>query len=89
LALLTDPLGVGANWLATGGVTPWAWPIQPTLVAVVQAGAIVLGHVLGVVVAHERAIRILPRRAAVIGQVPLMVLMIGYTVGGLSLLFSG
>ena len=48
-----------------------------------------LGHVLGVVVAHERAVRILPHRAAVVGQVPLMVLMIGYTVGGLSLLFSG
>ena len=89
LALLSDPLGTGANWLGTGGVAPWAWLIQPTLVAVVQAGAIVIGHVLGVVVAHERAIRILPHRAAVVGQVPLMVLMVAYTVGGLSLLFSG
>jgi len=89
LALLSDPLGTGANWLGTAGVAPWSWPIQPTLVAVVQAGSIVLGHVLGVVVAHERAIRILPHRAAVVGQVPLMVLMILYTVGGLSLLFSG
>ncbi|HEU4330484.1 MAG TPA: hypothetical protein VFR40_05155 [Lapillicoccus sp.] len=89
LALLSDPLGTGANWLGTAGVTPWAWLIQPTLVAVVQAASIVLGHVLGVVVAHERAIRILPHRAAVVGQVPLMVLMILYTVGGLSLLFSG
>ena len=89
LALLSDPLGLGANWLGTGGVTAWGWPIHPTLVAVVQAGAIVVGHVLGVVVAHERAVRILPHRAAVVGQIPLMVLMIGYTVGGLSLLFSG
>ena len=89
LALLSDPLGIGANWLGTRGVTPWAWPIQPTLVAVVQAGAIVLGHVLGVFVAHERAIRILPHHAAVVGQVPLMALMILYTIGGLSLLFSG
>jgi hypothetical protein len=89
LALLSDPVGVGANWLGTGGIVPWGGPIQPTLVAVVQAGAIVVGHVLGVVVAHERAIRLLPQRAAVVGQVPLMVLMIGYTVGGLSLLFSG
>jgi hypothetical protein len=89
LALLSDPLGIGASWLGTRGVTPWAWPIQPTLVAVVQAGAIVLGHSLGVFVAHERAIRILPHRAAVVGQVPLMALMILYTIGGLSLLFSG
>ena len=42
-----------------------------------------------VAVAHERAVRILPHRAAVVGQIPLMVLMIGYTVGGLSLLFTG
>jgi len=89
LALLSDPLGTGADWLGTGGVTPWGGLIQPTLVAVVQAGAIVLGHVLGVVVAHERAVRILPRRAAVVGQIPVMVLMVVYTVGGLSLLFSG
>jgi len=88
IALLSDPLGIGANWWGTGGVTPWIWPIQPTLVAVIQAGAIVVGHVLGVIVAHERAIRILPHRAAVVGQVPLMILMIGYTVGGLSLLFT-
>ena len=89
LALLSDPLGTGGNWLGTAGVTPWGALIQPTLVAVVQAGAIVLGHVLGVVVAHERAVRILPRRSAVVGQVPVMVLMVAYTVGGLSLLFSG
>lgn len=88
LALLSDPLGTGADWLGTAGISGWAGLIQPTLVAVVQAGAIVLGHVLGVVVAHERAVRILPRRAAVLGQVPVMVLMVGYTVGGLSLLFS-
>ncbi len=88
LGLLSDPLGTGADWLGTAGTNGWDGLIQPTLVAVVQAGAIVIGHVLGVVVAHERAVRILPRRAAVIGQVPVMVLMVGYTVGGLSLLFS-
>lgn len=88
LALLSDPLGRGADWLGTAGVTPWNALIHPTLVAVIQAGAIVVGHVLGVVVAHERAVRMLPRRAAVVGQVPVMVLMLAYTVGGLSLLFS-
>lgn len=89
LALLSDPLGTGADWLGTAGVTPSGALIQPTLVAVVQAGAIVVGHVLGVVVAHDRAVRILPRRSAVVGQLPVMVLMVAYTVSGLSLLFSG
>ena len=90
LALLSDPLGTGADWLGTGGVTPWAVArSSPTLVAVVQAGSSSSATCSACVVAHERAIRILPHRAAVVGQVPLMVLMIGYTVGGLSLLFSG
>ena len=88
LALLSDPLGRGSDWLGTAGVTPGDALIQPTLVAVVQAGAIVVGHVLGIVVAHERALTVLPRRAAVVGQVPVMVLMVAYTVTGLSLLFS-
>ena len=56
--------------------------------ATIQAVSIVLGHLLGVFAAHERAITVLPRRAAVVGQMPLMVVMIGYTVGGLTLLFT-
>nr|WP_238338393.1 hypothetical protein [Pedococcus badiiscoriae] len=88
LAKMSDPLGTGANWLGTGGVTPSASLIAPGLVATIQVVAIITGHVLGVVAAHERAITLFPRRAAVLGQVPLLVLMVGYTVGGLTLLFS-
>lgn len=88
LAQFSDPLGTGANWLGTAGLTPAAWLIAPSLVATIQVVAIVTGHVLGVVLAHERALTLFPRRAAVAGQVPLLVLMVGYTVGGLTLLFS-
>lgn len=88
LALFSDPLGTGANWLGTRSVAPPDWVIAPGLVATIQVVAIITGHVLGVVVAHERALTLFPRRAAVVGQVPLLVLMVGYTVGGLTLLFS-
>jgi hypothetical protein len=88
LAKMSDPLGTGANWLGTAGVAPWAALIAPGLVAGIQVVAIITGHVLGVVAAHERAVSLFPRRAAVLGQVPLLVLMVGYTVGGLTLLFS-
>ncbi|MEO7060933.1 MAG: hypothetical protein ABI083_14525 [Lapillicoccus sp.] len=88
LALLSDPLGTGADLLGTADLVPGQALIAPTLVATIQAGAIVLGHVLGIVVAHERAVRLFDRSAAVVGQVPLMVLMVLYTVGGLSLLFA-
>ena len=64
-----------------------ACPARP-LVAGVQVVAVVIGHVLGVVLAHDRAVRLLAARVRVVGQLPLLVLMVGYTVGGLTLLFS-
>jgi hypothetical protein len=88
LAKMSDPLGTGANWLGTASITPSAALIAPGLVATIQVVAIITGHVLGVILAHERAISLFPRRAAVLGQVPLLVLMVLYTVGGLTLLFS-
>jgi hypothetical protein len=44
--------------------------------------------VIGVLVAHELALRVLPVRRRLTGQVPLLLVMIGYTCGGLLLLFS-
>ncbi len=88
LARMSDPLGTGADWLGTAGLQPNPAFIAAGFVATVQVVAIVTGHVLGVVLAHERAITIFPRRAAVLGQGPLLVLMVLYTVGGLTLLFS-
>ena len=86
--LLSDPLGTGADWLGTADLVPAAGLIEPTLVATIQAVSIVVGHLLGVLAAHERAITVLPHRAAVIGQVPLMVVMIFYTLAGLTILFT-
>lgn len=85
---LSDPLGTGADWLGTAdrGVDPAL--ADPALVSVIQVVAVVTGHVLGVVLAHDRAVRMLPRERAISGQVPLLVLMVGYTVGGLWLLFA-
>lgn len=88
LVKMSDPLGTGANLLGTAGLTPPSALIAPSLVAGIQVVAIVTGHVLGVVLAHERAISLFPRRAAVVGQLPLLAVMVVYTVGGLSLLFS-
>jgi hypothetical protein len=85
---LSDPLGTGANWLGTGNRAVAVGWVGATAVATVQVCAIVLGHVLGVVLAHDRAVRLLPRSRAVVGQIPMMVLMVGYTVGGLLILFA-
>ena len=88
LAKMSDPLGTGADLLGTAGLKPPAELIAPGFVAGVQVVAIITGHVLGVVLAHERAITLFPRRAAVVGQLPLLAVMVVYTVGGLTLLFS-
>lgn len=85
---LSDPLGDGSNWLGTGNRAIDPRLADPTLVSVLQVAAVVVGHVLGVVLAHDRAVRLLPRRHALVGQLPMLVLMIAYTVGGLSLLFA-
>ena len=61
--------------------------VSTRTIAVVQVSAIVLAHVVGVVLAHDRAVRETPRRSTV-GQVPLVAVMVAFTVGGLSLLLS-
>jgi hypothetical protein len=85
---LSDPLGNGSNWLGTGGRGIDSRLADPTLVATLQVCSVVVGHILGVVLAHDRAVSLLPRRNAVLGQLPMLVAMVAYTVGGLTLLFA-
>jgi type IV secretory pathway VirB2 component (pilin) len=89
LILLSDPLGTGADLLGTAdhGVSYTA--LTPGTIATVQVLAVVIGHVLGVVSAHDRAVQLFPRRQALAGQLPLLLVMVGYTLGGLTLLFAG
>lgn len=74
--------------LGTDNPVPPEPLLGPGGVATLQVAAIVLGHVLGVVAAHDRSVRLFPPGRAVAGQLPLLVLMITYTIGGLSLLIA-
>ena len=47
-----------------------------------------LGHVVGVIAAHDRALTVLPAKHRITGQLPLLVAMVAFTVGGLYLLFA-
>jgi hypothetical protein len=89
LVRLSDPLSRGWNVFGTAdlGVSNTLLT-HPTAIASFQVVAVVTGHVLGVISAHDRAVRVLPASAAVRGQLPLLVVMIVYTVGGLLLLFA-
>ncbi len=86
---LSDPLVNGADLLGTGGDgISYAW-VQPSLVAGIQVASIVAGHVVGVVLAHDRSVALFKRRRAVVGQLPVVGVMVAFTVTGLVLLFSG
>ncbi len=89
LQLLGDPLSRG--WTLTSfldGINKFAIYQHPTALAVTKVVAIVTGHVLGIIAAHDRAVRLLPKRHVVVGQLPMLVLMVAYTLTGLFLLFS-
>lgn len=86
---LSDPFSNGSNYLGTADLEVNYWlGYHPTLLANIKVLAVVIGHVLGVIAAHDRAIRILPKRHQLTGQLPLLVAMIAFTVGGLYLLFA-
>jgi hypothetical protein len=86
---LSDPMGTGANLLGTADwqVSYWLSNNQ-TFLAYTKVVSIVGGHVLGVVAAHDRALAVLPPRHRLVGQLPLLLVMVGYTVGGLYLLLT-
>ncbi|MFJ7156867.1 hypothetical protein ACIQUQ_18210 [Streptomyces sp. NPDC101118] len=74
--------------LGTDNALPPAPPLGPGGLAALQVTAVVTGHVLGVVAAHDRSVRLFPPARAVAGQLPLLALMITYTTGGLTLLLA-
>ncbi|MFN8224709.1 MAG: hypothetical protein U0R50_15855 [Gaiellales bacterium] len=87
IPLLSDPFGQGRDLLGTAGFKPNLVPFSPTTIWYVQASALVTGHVIGLAVAHDRAVAIFAeRRVALRSQLPMLALMLLYTVGGLWIL---
>jgi hypothetical protein len=85
----SDPLGNGSDWLGTADWSVNYWlSYHPTFLANLKVVAVVLGHVLGVIAAHDRAVKVLPKRHQLTGQLPLLFAMVAFTVGGLYLLFA-
>lgn len=93
LATATDPLASGADWLSLGQfyVTTSFLNVRESVELIwrVQSGAIIVGHILAVCIAHRIALDLwLQDRRAAIAQIPLALLMIAYTLFGLWLLAS-
>jgi hypothetical protein len=86
--LVSDPLGTGANLFGTSSATvDYAW-ISATAIWYVQVAALVIGHVAGLVLAHERALVSFEgdTQVATRSQYWMLVVMIAFTSLGLWLL---
>jgi hypothetical protein len=92
IALASDPFGKGWDLFGTASFEVDYSTLSANAIWGVQLGAIVIGHVLGLVFAHDRALEIeaeAPGSSGVRSQWPMLALMILYTIGGLYFLSEG
>ena len=86
---LSDPMVRGDNYLGTANWSVNYWlSFHPSLLASLKVLAVVLGHVVGVIAAHDRALKVLAPRHQVIGQLGMLIVMVAYTATGLYLLMG-
>lgn len=88
LSYASDPLDLGWDLFGTAGGSIDFTVVSTTTIAFVQVAAIVLGHVAGVVLAHDRAVARFDAEVATTSQHALLGAMVLYTVGGLVLLLG-
>ena len=85
--LASDPFGFGWDLFATADWFARANVPDPSTVWHVQVAVIVLGHIAGVYLSHRIALAVFKTRArAAISQLPMLVLMLAFTVAGLWIL---
>ncbi|MGE4426115.1 MAG: fenitrothion hydrolase [Solirubrobacteraceae bacterium] len=88
-ALLSDPLGDGADLLGTADWTVDRAAISPEAIWYVQTVTLIAGHVAGLALAHDRALAIFRKPRAVLrSQYWMLAVMVGFTSVGLWLLSS-
>jgi hypothetical protein len=88
-ALVSDPLGNGSDLFGTAKASIDYGLVSKAGVWYFQVGALVLGHVASLVLAHDRALVVYDNaRTALRSQRWILVVMVGYTSLGLFLLSS-
>jgi hypothetical protein len=85
--LASDPLGRGSDLFGTADATIDYGVVSATAIWYVQVGVLVLGHVCGLVLAHDRALALYEKtKAATTSQYWMLAVMVAFTTGGLFLL---
>lgn len=81
IPLLSDPFGFGWNLFGTAGYRVNYAIVSPYFFWYAALTLIVIGHVVAVYLAHLDALRVFgSRRAALMSQIPMVLLMVGYTM---------
>ena len=88
LILLSDPFDKGWDLFGTGDWRVNFLLVSATTIAWVQAIGIIIGHVAGVLTAHDRALEVYDTEVAAKSQYAMVGVMIIYTVGALVLLLG-
>jgi len=86
--LASDPFGRGWDLFGTGDWAINFLAVSTRAIALVQVAAIVSGHVLGVVAAHDRAVGLFSGLDKRRGQYALLAVMVLYTSVGILLLLG-
>ena len=87
IPILSDPLGIGWDLFGTKLYLIDTGVVTASLMWYVAITVIVVGHVIAVYLAHTQALRLFPGRGeALRSQIPMIVLMIAYTMMSLWIL---
>ena len=87
---LADPLGHGWNLFGLAHQhVAYVLSMHPAVLSTVKVSCVVTGHIVAVIAAHDKALRLLPKDHQLTGQLTMMLVMVGYTFMGLYLLFGG
>ncbi|MCV7195452.1 hypothetical protein [Mycobacterium angelicum] len=82
LIALADPVSRGWH-------VAYVLSMHPPVLATIKVACVVTGHIVAVIAAHDKALRLLPAGHQLTGQLTMMLVMVFYTFTGLYLLFGG
>lgn len=88
LALLSRPFGGTADLFGTAHFEVNYLLVSTTVIALVQAITTLVGHLVGVVLAHDRSVARFTPRNALRSQYGLLVMMLAFTITGIFLLLN-
>ncbi|MEI7624573.1 MAG: fenitrothion hydrolase [Actinomycetota bacterium] len=85
--LISDPLGDGSNYFGTADSTIDYSILSPSAIWYTQVAILVTGHISGLILAHDRALKVFADpKLAIRSQYWMLVVMVGFTSLGLWLL---